>query len=201
MSVPTEKKVPMFERFLEKNPFIKTIDLNRRKQLMKTYKTKKNTNDFNSHLSKLYSHFQVQSKSNEPIIQETLEEKTEVSKNDTLNNSFFQIAETNVEDLKESEISEKFFQKIRYDDREVWDSYNPREAEIKKQIANFQAKIFILEKKTLDLKKKNQDLEDQNQVYEEQVRSLMIDKNKTDKVFLFYLFLIKKSIFNIFTIL
>ena len=194
MSVPAEKKVPLFERFLEKNPFIKTIELNRRKQLMKAFKTKKNTNDFGSHLSKLYSHFQIQSKSNEPIIQETVEEKTEASKNDTINNSFFQIAETNVEDLKESEISEKFFQKIRYDDREIWDSYNPREAEIKKQIANFQAKIFILEKKTLDLKKKNQDLEDQNTVYEDQVRSLMIDKNKTDKVFFF----IKKINFQYF---
>ena len=71
MSVPAEKKVPLFERFLEKNPFIKTIELNRRKQLMKAFKTKKNTNDFGSHLSKLYSHFQIQSKSNEPIIQES----------------------------------------------------------------------------------------------------------------------------------
>ena len=181
MSVPTEKKVPLFERFLEKNPFIKTIDLNRRKQLLKAYKPKKNTNDFDSHLSKLYSHFQIQSKGNEPFIPET-EEKSEGSKHDTLNNSFFQIAETNVEDLKESMISDKFFQKIRYDDREIWDSLNPREVEIKKQIANFQAKIYVIEKKTQDLKKKNQDLEDQNKLYEDQVRSLMIEKNKTDKV-------------------
>ena len=140
MSIANEKKVPAFQKFLEKNPFIKTIDLNRRKQLMKAFKTNKNENDFNTHLTKLFSHFQIQSKDNDPKQED--DKKSESSKdkdNDksTLNNSFFQIAETqNIEDLKESEISEKLYQKIRYDDREIWDTLNPREVEIKKQIAN-----------------------------------------------------------------
>lgn len=185
------KANPLFDKFLNKNPFIQTIDINKRKQLIKNYQVKKNTKDFENLLSKIDSHFHIQLKSstignlqNFQIIDE--ENKShESSKKDNLsqNNSYFQIPETeNIDDLKESEIFDKFYQKIRYDDREIWNDLSLRELEIKKQLASFQAKIFILEKKVNYYKKSNKELDEQNKNYDEQVRNLMIEKSKNDKV-------------------
>ena len=180
-----EKNNPAFERFLNKNSFVQGLDVNRRKILLKNFKSKKNTNDFDNHLNKLYHYFQINGKMGEiQGIQET-ENKNSSDKDEkeTQNNSFFQIAETvNVDDLKESEITEKFFIKIKYDDRNIWDSLNPREVEIKKQLANFQAKLFILEKKIGVIKVGNQELDEQNKTYEQQVANLMKDKTQADKV-------------------
>lgn len=186
-----QKSNPLFEKFLNKNPFIQTIDLNKRKQLLKAFSSKKNTLDFNNLLIKLYSHFQIQSKNPNNLENienfQNLNEKSSIFSEDeknTRNNSFFQIPDSeNIDDLKESEISDQYYKKTMYEDREIWESLNPRELEIKKQLAVFNAKIFILEKKSTHFKVSNQELEEQNHHYEAQVQSLMIERSKAEKVF------------------
>lgn len=185
------KPNPLFDKFLDKNPFIKTIDLNKRKLLIKNFKIKKNNQDFHTLLSKLDSHFHIKgntsnnNKNNAQIIEEEKNSSIASPPKDDLsqNNSYFQIPETeNIDDLKESEIFDKFYQKIMYGDREIWDKLSLRELEIKKQLASFQTKIFILEKKVTHYKKSNKELAEQNGHYDEQVKNLILEKNKNDKV-------------------
>ena len=94
-------------------------------------------------------------------------------------------------------IFEVFFQKIKYDDREIWNDLSLKELEIKKQLASFQAKIFILEKKVNFYKKSNKELDEQNKNYYEQVKNLLIEKNYNDKVIFFVKFMKNWKFFEI----
>lgn len=171
--------------FLEKNPFIKTIQPTTRQKLAKNVIIGKNDKDFLSFLSKVNNHFslsKIQKVETEKAIiaANHLEKKTWSSPN-SQKNSFFEIEEEQVE-YNEQEIAEDLFKKILADEKAVWDNYSYKEKDWKKEIANFQAKIFILQKNLEKIRKKNITLGEQNIQYEERVKEAFVENDLNDKV-------------------
>ena len=171
--------------FLEKSPFIKTIQPTTRKKLAKNVIIGKNDKDFHNFLYKLNNHFslsKIQKGETGKIIGVTNDqEKKSSSPSNSQKNSFFETEQEQIE-YNEQEIAEDIFKKILADEKTNWDNYSFKEKDWKKEIANFQAKIFIMQKNLENIRKKNKTLEEQNIQFEERVKEAVVENDLNARV-------------------
>lgn len=169
--------------FLEKSPFIKTLQPTARKKLAKNAIIGKNDKDFHNFLFKLNHHFslsKIQKGENVISVANDQERKSSSSPN-SQKNSFFETEQDQIE-YNEQEIAEDIFKKMLADEKAIWDQYSFKEKDWKKEIANFQAKIFIMQKNLENIRKKNKNLEEQNMQYEERVKEAVVENDMNAKV-------------------